>query len=168
MGVGADPAGLAASGAVEFAARGLQALMDVARPELDDDQRAAYNKRVVPTADALAEDWPDWDEELWQLGASPCPARVFRFSRSWSGLSLADSDLYIGVTGYNITNPVVSLEKVDGRSYDFDFTVPFSIADLNDRRGQRPEVDGIVRSAQLQQDDLHHLSEADGTPQDRP
>lgn len=159
MGSGSEPSERAASGIAEFVATAVRAVLDQARPELDRHDERTYNSRIYSMADSIARQWAEWDMATWQLDGRDCDARILRLSNIWTGVTAAGEDLYIGVTGYNSTDPEVSLEQVDGHAYDFDFTAPFSIADLDARAAAFPNTEDARRAAQLQPSDIEILEQ---------
>jgi hypothetical protein len=52
------------AGALEFHARGVQALVDAARPELPKGERELYNQRIPGVTGSLAKGWAEWENSI--------------------------------------------------------------------------------------------------------
>lgn len=139
-------------GSGDFAFDLVRQMTDSGRPELDGDaalageERAAYNRGLVTYAEDRGAEWATWEPTLWTLGDRNVDARIFRFAHAWAGLSVDDPDRYIGVIAYNVKDAFVRLDAADGASYNFDFTKPFGIEDLQAQVSSRPNVESIIRS----------------------
>jgi hypothetical protein len=138
--------------ATDFAFGLLLWIADSARPapegeaSLKGEERGSYNKGVVTFAENHAAEWEAWEPARWRLGGRNIESRVFRFAHAWTGLSVDDPDRYIGVIAYNVVDTNVSLDEVDGGSYDFDFSKAFGIEDLQAQVGSKPNVESIIRA----------------------
>jgi hypothetical protein len=138
--------------AANFAFELLLWTTDSARPALDGDaalkgeERASYNRGLVTFAEDHGAQWDTWERARWNLGKQNLDARIFRFAHGWTGFSVDDPDRWIGVIAYNVAETTVRLDEVDGVSYNFDFTKPFGIEDLQAQVGSRPEVESIIRA----------------------
>jgi hypothetical protein len=139
-------------GASDFAFDLLRQMIDSGRPALrgeaflKDEERAAYNRGVVTFAEDHGAEWETWESVRWTLGGHNIEARIFRFAHAWAGFSVDGQDRYIGVIAYNVTDTTVRLAEVDGSSYDFDFSKPFQLEDLQAQIGLRPDTESIVRA----------------------
>jgi hypothetical protein len=137
----------------EFAFDLLRQMIDSGRPtpegeaSLKGTERASYNKGLVTFAEEHGAEWETWEPARWSLGERSLDAKIFRFAHAWAGFSVDDPDRYIGVIAYHVANTTVRLDEVDGASYDFDFTEPFGIEDLQAQVGSRPDAESVVRAA---------------------
>jgi hypothetical protein len=58
----------------------------------------------------------------------------------WTGFTADHPDYCLGVTTFNVVDPSVALARVTGEAYNFDFSVPFGIQDLQDRVDSVPDI----------------------------
>jgi hypothetical protein len=152
MGDGYDGASLTETGTVAFHARGVHALMDMARPELPEGERDRYNWQLPVASRSLAQGWRDWEKIHCRLDGRIVQAGLFRFAHGWTGVTLIDGDRYIGVTGFNVADPAVALSEADLRLYRFSFDQPFSLRDLDAAASRHPDVEHITRSPTVHPD----------------
>ncbi len=145
-------------GASDFASDLLRQMTDSGRPALEGEaaltgeERASYNRGLVTFAEDRGAEWETWEPARWTLGERNIEAKIFLFAHAWAGLSVDDPDRYIGVIAYNVTDTTVHLAEVDGSLYDFDFTKPFRLEDLQSQLGSRPDSESVVRAATRQRD----------------
>jgi hypothetical protein len=139
-------------GAGDFAFDLLRQMTDSGRPALEgeaalkEEERGSYNRGLVTFAEDHGAEWETWEPARWTLGERNLNARIFRFAHAWAGLSVDDPDRYIGVIAYNVADTSLHLDEVDGAPYDFDFTKPFGIEDLQAQADRRPDVESIIRA----------------------
>jgi hypothetical protein len=139
-------------GISEYAFGLLLWLTDSGRPapegnaSLKEEERASYNQGLVTFSEDHGAEWETWETARWTIGEQNLDARIFRFAHGWVGFTIDDPDRYIGVISYNVSDIAVHLDEVDGSSYNFDFTQPFDIEDLQDQVGSRPNVESIIRA----------------------
>jgi hypothetical protein len=132
-------------------------LVDMARVD-GMDERTRYNRGLVTYASNQAKNWRQWESEVWHWNSEPVSARTFSFAHAWLGVSLDDPDRYISVVAFNTPSRVVDLVDVDADSYDFDFTRPFGIEDLQERVDRHPVVWSLMRSPQLTADHIQVIN----------
>jgi hypothetical protein len=139
-------------GTSDFAFDLLRQLLDSGRPALEGEaalkgeERASYNRGLVTYAEDHGAEWETWEAARWTLGGRNVEARIFRFAHAWAGFSVDDQDRYIGVIAYNVADTTVHLDDVDGSWYEFDFSKPFGIEDLQAQIGSRPDMESVVRA----------------------
>jgi hypothetical protein len=148
----------AGRGASDFAFDLLRQMTDSGRLALEvevaltGEERAAYNRGLVTFAEDHGAEWETWEPARWTLGERGIEARTFRFAHAWAGFSVDDPDRYIGVIAYNVTETTVRLAEVDGSSYDFEFSKPFHLEDLQAQVGSRPDTELVVRATTRHRD----------------
>jgi hypothetical protein len=146
------------SGASDFAFDLLRQMTDSGRPAREGDgaltgeERAAYNRGLVTFAEEHGAEWKGWEPARWTLGKRNIEAKIFRFANAWAAFSVDDLDRYIGVIAYNVTDATLDLAEVDGSAYDFDFSKPFHLEDLQAQVGSRPDTELLVRSVMRHRD----------------
>ena len=139
-------------GSSDFAFDLLRQLTDSGRPALEGEaalkgeERGSYNRGLVTFSEDHGAEWETWEPARWSLGDRNIEARIFRFAHGWAGFSVDDPERYIGVIAYNVPDTAVRLDEVDGASYNFDFTKPFGIEDLQAQVGSRPDVESLIRA----------------------
>jgi hypothetical protein len=139
-------------GIADFAFDLVREMTDSGRPALDGDaalegeERASYNRGLVTYAEDRGAEWETWEPAQWTLGDRNVDARIFRFAHAWVGFSVDDSDRYVGVIAYNVKDTFLRLATADDASYNFDFSKPFGIEDLQAQVGSRPDVESVIRA----------------------
>jgi hypothetical protein len=148
-------------GADVFASDLVRVLLDMARPEfVEESERARYNRSIWPFACAEGSQWESWAPAQWAIEGNPVPARVWPFAHGWTGLTLGDPQHYVGVTAFDVSDTGVDLVAVSGAEYGFEFSVPFSILDLQAQVPERPDTSDIVRSESRHPDHERVLASA--------
>jgi hypothetical protein len=154
---GADvPAGI---GEEQFAFGLVTPLLDMARPNRNagpesTEDSAKYNRGLVAFANQQAAQWRSWDIASWTIGDGALAAYVFHFAHGWAGFSVDHPDYYIGVTAFHVADTSIGLAEVQGAAYDFDFSLPFGIQELQDQVGTVPDIERLIRASAVHPDHL--------------
>ena len=133
-------------GAREFASDLVPVLVDLARPQFEESVRARYNRSIWPFARAQGHKLESWEQAQWSIDDKAVPSRIFRFGHAWTGVTLGAPGYYIGVTAFDLDDTEVELAQVSGGDYNFDFTVPFLIDELQAQIPERPDTSAIYLS----------------------
>ena len=98
--------------------------------DLGQDERRRYSRGSGEYARTHAEALSQWELATWTLDGKPIEARVFRFGRSWVGVTDDDPQRRISVLVRGSAPVATSLDlaEVSSVDYGWDFTKPFKMS----------------------------------------